>query len=94
MGHRPLAPVRIGYEFTYLYLALCPFTGEGYAAFLPALDKAHFAWFTDQMRQALAGPALLVADGASAHHQDPQSTLKLIKLPAACPELNPVERFF
>lgn len=37
MGHRPVAPVRIGYEFTYLYLALCPFTGEGYAAFLPAL---------------------------------------------------------
>jgi transposase len=94
MGHRPLAPVRIGYEFTYLYLAVCPFTGQGYAAFLPALDKVHFGWFADRIAEATAGPTLLVVDGASAHRVDSPEALRVVTLPAACPELNPVERFF
>ena len=96
-GHRPVGRVRIGYEFTYLYLALCPFTGEGYAAFLPALDKANWGWFVGQMQQAINfQPVLLVADGASAHHLEAgqQATVELVRLPAACPELNPIERFF
>jgi transposase len=96
MGHRPLAPVRIGYEFVYLYLTLCPFSGQGYAAFLPRLDKVSFGWFIDQIRQKLAGPALLIADGAKAHQPYfcSDEALKLAKLPPYCPELNPIERFF
>ncbi len=106
-GHRPLGRIRIGYEFTYrnacrLYLSVCPFTGQGYAAFLPALNKASWGWFVGQMQpggvpQAVEGqPLLLIADGASAHHLDDtqQSTIELVRLPAACPELNPIERFF
>lgn len=96
-GHRPLGRIRIGYEFTYLYLSVCPFTGEGYAAFLPALNKASWGWFVGQMQQAMNfQPVLLVADGASAHHleADQQATVELVRLPAACPELNPIERFF
>ncbi len=41
VGHRPLSPVRIGYENVYLYLALCPFTGQGYAAFLLNIDELY-----------------------------------------------------
>lgn len=96
MGHRPLAPVRIGYEFTYLYLALCPFTGEGYAAFLPTLDGESYAWFVAELGRATGQPALLIADGATAHKASffREGNLRQVKLPAACPELNPVERFF
>jgi len=39
---------------------------------------------------------LLITDGAGAHQPDvlPAGNITLEKLPAACPELNPVERFF
>ncbi|WP_460966060.1 hypothetical protein, partial [Spirosoma litoris] len=67
MGHRPVSPIRIGYENVYLYLTLCPFTGQGYAAFLPKLNAHWFGWFINQVESCLAGKALFVADGAKAH---------------------------
>lgn len=96
MGHRPVAPVKIGYESVWLYLTLCPLSGQGYACFLPRLDGACFQWFVDQLKQRVNGEALFVADGATAHKAEyfSESGLRLVRLPAACPELNPVERFF
>lgn len=96
IGHRPVAPVKIGYESTYLYLTLCPFTGKGFAAFLPKLNGPCFEWFIGKIQEYLTHKALFVADGATAHQReffDPQK-LAFVRLPAACPELNPVERFF
>ena len=96
MGHRPVARVKIGYENTYLYLTLCPFTGERYAAFLPKLAGECFGWFVKQVQACLEGKSLFIADGATAHKAERFDADKLvfIRLPAACPELNPVERFF
>lgn len=96
MGHRPVAPVKIGYENTYLYLTLCPFTGEGYAAFLPKLNSDYFGWFVEQVQTRVSGKSLFIADGATAHKRALFDEDKLVfeRLPAACPELNPVERFF
>ncbi|WP_149240960.1 hypothetical protein [Dyadobacter sp. 32] len=53
MGHRPIAPVKIGYENTYLYLTICPFTGEGFATFLPKLDSAYFGWFVQKVEESI-----------------------------------------
>jgi transposase len=91
-----VSPVRIGYESVYLYLALCPFSGKGFAAFLPKLNGAFFKWFIDQINGDLTRPTLFVADGATAHKAEyfESTQLTLSKLPAACPELNPVERVF
>jgi len=88
VGHRPYAPVKIGYEFTYLYLTLCPFTGKGFAAFLPKLDSKNFKWFIEQIQNCVKGKALLVADGAKAHQAAlfEGRTLHFVKLPPACPE--------
>jgi transposase len=96
MGHRPLAPVKIGYQNTYLYLTLCPFTGKGFAAFLPKLNTDCFRWFVNQIQDSLGQRSLFIADGAMAHRRElfDSKKLEFIKLPAACPELNPVERFF
>ncbi len=95
-GHRRVGKVKIGYEFTYLSLSLCPFTGQGFAAFLPALDGPNFKWFVEQMQACLEQPSLLIADGARAHQPAMVDTPNLVlsRLPAACPALNPVERFF
>lgn len=80
----------------YLYLALCPFTGKGFAAFLPKLNGAFFGWFIEQINGELARPTLFVADGAKAHKVEYFEGKHMIfsKLPPACPELNPVERVF
>ena len=44
-GHRPLAPMKIGYEFSYLYLALKPYTGEVFAMILPYMNTECFNIF-------------------------------------------------
>ena len=95
-GHRPLSPVKIGYESVYLYLALCPFTGKGFAAFLPKLNATFFEWFVRQIGGDLAEPTLFVADGAKAHRAECFENTQLVfsKLPPARPEINPVERVF
>ena len=96
VGHRPVSPVHIGYESVYLYLALCPFTGEGYAAFLPKLNAEWFGWFLGQIDAGLDRKTLFIADGARAHKADlfTNTHMTFSRLPAACPELNPVERVF
>ena len=94
MGHRPKTPVRIGYEFGYLYLALCPYTGWLFAMLLPYANTASFRLFCEQLSQELAQPSLLVTDRASFHQLGPGGPLRLVHLPTACPDLNPVERFF
>lgn len=96
VGHRPKALVKIGYEFTHLFVALAPFTGKVFAMFLPALNQECFELFGQQFEEQVTGPILLVADQATAHQQKllNQERIVLVKIPPASPELNPVERFF
>ncbi len=95
-GHRPKTPVRIGYEFAYLYLALCPFNGWLYAIILPYANKETFSLFIKELNQELEVDTLLIADKASFHQSAcvENTHLTLTYLPPACPELNPVERLF
>jgi transposase len=80
----------------YLYLTFCPFTGEGFASFLPKLNSYYFGWFVREIQNYLPCKSLFIADGATAHKAELFDNEKLVFecLPAACPELNPVERFF
>lgn len=95
-GHRPKAPVKIGYEFAYLYLALCPYSGKVFAMFLPYMSKECFKLFVEEFNQNLSATTLLIADQASTHQKEllASTSISLQHLPAACPELNPVERVF
>jgi len=93
--------VKLGYEWGYLYVAICPFTGDVYALFLSHLDKQCFTYFLEQLQLHLHAKgidrALLIGDGATAHtsqHRSEQALLQWQKLPTACPEFNPAERFF
>ncbi len=101
-GHRPQCRVQIAYEFGYLYCAICPFTGDLFALLLPSMKKQCFQIFINEFQSQLperapAKETLMILDGAGSHQQSvvgEGSPLMLQKLPAACPELNPVERFF
>jgi transposase len=65
--------LKLGYEFTYLYCAIEPFTGELFSALLPDMTKDSFAAFTAHFARytkALYGvdkKVLLLCDGAAAH---------------------------
>lgn len=98
-GHRPQCPVKIAYEFGYLYCAICPFTGDLFCLLLPNMRKEYFQIFIDEFAQhtACEDEMLMIVDGAGCHQPDTiraNSGLALEKLPTACPELNPAERFF
>jgi transposase len=94
--------MKLGYEYCYLYTALCPFEGHLISLILPDMTKESFSMFIDYFKeqtQHLYGRqanVLLITDGAGAHQADVTSgsNITLEKLPAAAPELNPVERFF
>ncbi len=106
--------LKLAYEFTYLYCAVEPFTGDLFSALLPDMTKesfhvfaAHFARHTKTL-YGEGKEVLLLCDGAACHRLPDDEDLKnneelkgldvsnlvLHKLPTACPELNPVERFF
>lgn len=100
-GHRPVCPVKIGYDWGFLYVALCPFDGDLFAMILPRLNQTCFDIFVRELaahiaQRQLPKKALLIGDGASAHAPFimEQHGIDWQKLPSACPELNPVERFF
>lgn len=55
------------------------------------------AYLTSQKPDDKAEATLLILDGAGCHQENvlaEKSQLRIEKLPPACPELNPVERFF
>ena len=93
--------MKVGYEFCYLYAALCPASGHLLCLILPDMTKASFCLFCRFFCKQVRGlwgtqPVLLIADGAGAHQKEVclQLGIALQRLPTACPELNPVERFF
>lgn len=101
-GERPTCKVKLGYDWAYLYVAICPFCGTTFAMFYSHLDKACFSHFMEEFGKHVAQKypnkkVLLVGDGATAHTSqdwDNYKQLDWVRQPTACPELNPVERFF
>ena len=68
---------------------------------MPKLNSKWFGWFVSKVQECIGQmdmpeKALFIADGATAHKAELFDKEKLVfeRLPAACPELNPVERFF
>ncbi len=99
-GRRPVCKVKIGYEWGYLFVALCPANGDLFACYCSHLDSACFRYFMQEFAthlqgKAMASSVLLIGDKATAHQQSllPEG-IDWQSLPTACPELNPVERFF
>lgn len=101
-GSRPVCKIKLGYEYCYLYAALQPFEGHLISVILPDMTKQSFTVFMKYFKEATQrlygceAKVLLITDGAGAHQPDvvQGSNITLKKLPAASPELNPVERFF
>jgi hypothetical protein len=64
-GHRILAPMKIEYEFSYLYLALIPYIGEVFAMILPYMNTEYFNIFLKEFSHYLNRTTLLITDRAT-----------------------------
>ncbi len=90
--------VRRAYEWTYLYAALDPSSGESFSLYLPGMDSLCLEAFLERLGEAYADHHLVVVlDGAPSHTSSQivlPENVSLLALPSYSPELNPVERWF
>ena len=97
-GFRPPYVVRRAYEWTYLYAAVDPSSGESFSLYLPGMDSLCFQTFLERLGEAYADHHLVVVlDGAPSHTSSQimlPENVSLLGLPSYSPELNPVERWF
>jgi transposase len=97
-GFRPPYVVRRAYEWTYLYAAVDPTSGESFSLYLPGMDSLCFERFLERLGEAYADHDLVVVlDGAPSHTSkeiELPENVSLLALPSYSPELNPVERWF
>ena len=97
-GFRPPWVVRRAYEWTYLYAAVDPATGESSCLYLPGMDRLCLEAFLGHLGEAYADHHLvIVLDGAPSHRSEEiayPENVSLLRLPRYSPELNPAERWF
>jgi transposase len=98
MGFRPPRIVRRVYEWTYLYSAVEPSSGESFCMYLPKADGRCFEVFLEELEKAYSDHHLLIVVDNAPSHTSKQighpENVSLLALPAYSPELNPVERWF
>ena len=96
-GQRPRGLCDQRYDWTYLYAAVRPATGQGFALILPMVSTRAMDLFLERFSATLAPDvhAVLVLDQAGWHgsrHLRVPDNVTLVPLPPYAPELNPVER--
>ena len=96
-GQRPRGLCDQRYDWTYLYAAVRPATGQGFALILPMVSTRAMDLFLERFSATLAPDvhAVLVLDQAGWHgsrHLSVPGNVTIVPLPTYAPELNPVER--
>ena len=75
-GFRPPYVVRRSYEWTYLYAAVEPTTGESFCLYLPGMDDGCLEVFLEELSKAYPeNHSLVVLDGASRATAPRRSTI-------------------
>ncbi len=98
-GERPRGLCDRRFDWTYLYAAVRPANGNGFALVLPEVSTAAMSTFLEQFAATIDPDAhvVLVLDQAGWHGSRQlviPETVSLVPLPSYAPELNPVERLW
>lgn len=97
-GIRPIAPTRIGYENFYIYGAVSPVDGEGFALFLPWVNTEMMNLYLEQFAKTYPQDEItLIMDRAGWHRSAAlrvPANIHPLLLPAYSPELNPAEKLW
>lgn len=96
-GERPPGKQDHRYQWTYLFGAVRPDTGDAFALVLPVANAATMQLFLDEFAATLEPDihAVMVLDGAGWHGNatlDVPDAVTLVHLPPYSPQLNPAER--
>jgi transposase len=95
---RPPYTLKIGYQYTYLYLGVNPKEGKIFALILPDMTGASYEIFLEEFSKYIGKEeVLLIVDNVPSHKSKNikiPDNIVLEKLPPYSPELNPVERIF
>ncbi len=101
VGRRPIARLKRGYEWTYLYAFVRPESGEVYWLILPTANVALFSTalseFAKEVGAGESKRVLLVVDKAGWHtggEVEVPEGIDLEFLPSGSPELQPAERLW
>jgi len=101
VGERPIAKLKRGYEWTYLYGFVRPTTGEVYWLILPTVKKELFSLALGEFAKELGAGEdkhiALVVDRAGWHTSgevELPEGIHLELLPSGSPELMPAERLW
>lgn len=94
-GTRPRAVRQQQFEYSYIYGAVCPSTGQSVGLILPCVNMiamtAHLEAISQQVPEGRH--AIIIVDGAAWHSAKLNlHNITLLKLPPYSPELNPVEQ--
>ena len=97
-GLRPTVPCHHIREYRYAYGAVEPLTGDHFFLVLPYSNTECMNLFLEELSKANPNDIiLLVCDGAAWHTTNALSipeNIKLIFLPPATPEMNPIEQIW
>jgi putative transposase len=97
-GHRPEVPCHHIREYRYAYGAVEPLTGESFFLVLPYSNTVCMSIFLKGLSEAYPDDKIiLVCDRASWHTSkalEVPENIRLIFLPPATPELNPMEQIW
>ncbi len=97
-GVRPVVPCHHIREYRYAYGAVEPQTGESFFLVLPYCNTDCMNVFLRELSDAYTQDSIiLVCDGATWHRAkflDIPSNIKLLFIPPATPEMNPIEQIW
>jgi hypothetical protein len=98
-GQRPPGLCAHRFDWTYIFAAAQPATGDAFALVLPEVSTEAMDLFLAEFSKTLASDehALMVVDGAGWHTRKTLTipdNITLVRLPPYAPELNPVERIW
>jgi putative transposase len=97
-GHRPDVPCHHIREYRYAYGAVEPLTGESFFLVLPYCNTDCMTVFLRELSTTYPDDRiLLVCDGAAWHKANAlgiPNNIRLLYLPPATPEMNPIEQIW
>ncbi|MEF2558009.1 IS630 family transposase [Aurantimonas sp. C2-5-R2] len=98
-GKRPPGLCDQRFEWTYIFGAVEPSTGQSFALVLPYADKAMMNLYLAEFAGTVPDDVhvVMVLDGAGWHGEkalDVPANITLVALPPYSPQLNPVERLW
>jgi len=97
-GIRPLLKKALEREFTYVYSAVEPLTGDNFSLILPEVNNISMSLYLKELSSFYFGYRIVIVMDSASFHSDLNAVdidnISIVHLPAYSPELNPVEHLW